>query len=183
MPLQVLNVVINSSNNYETVAGFISNNREKLYQHFNAIREVIIDNYIINKNIAPENYFFNLEPSFISSLFGIQGRLDLMVENRHTDKTRLDIVELKSSKPPNNNVLVKLGVNEQGLYKIYIPLWINHYIQIICYNMLLKVLTTENNDYEIGLSAILYSNSNDDKRMRNVVDNDIAQQEIIKMRN
>ena len=49
--------------------------------------------------------------------------------------------------------------------------------------MLLKVLTTENNDYEIGLSAILYSNSNDDKRMRNVVDNDIAQQEIIKMRN
>lgn len=76
-----------------------------------------------------------IEPTFISSKFGINGRLDLMIEGQ---SNRKDIVELKSSRgvPPL----------EKGF-------WINHEAQAMCYDLL--ILSTFPD--RIGHSSILYS--------------------------
>lgn len=76
-----------------------------------------------------------VEPTFISSKFGINGRLDLMIEGHSNQK---DIIELKSSKgvPP-----LKKGF------------WINHEAQAMCYDLLVSSTFSD----RIGHSSILYS--------------------------
>ena len=77
-----------------------------------------------------------VEPSFISPLYGIQGRLDVMVEYDNYPM-RKDIYELKSGKAPSGDML-----------------WKGNAMQVACYNMLLE--STYGQDRR-GTSAVFYS--------------------------
>ncbi len=78
------------------------------------------------------------EPTFISGKYGLQGRIDMLVEYP-TQLLRKDIVELKSgSFPP-------------AQYKIAKE---DHLLQVACYNLLLESTF----DTRQGVSAILYAN-------------------------
>ncbi|MDD4820051.1 MAG: AAA domain-containing protein [Flavobacteriales bacterium] len=79
-----------------------------------------------------------VEPSFISPLYGIQGRLDVLAEDRN-DSLRKDIYELKSGKAPFGSTL-----------------WQPNSIQVACYNMLLE--STYGKDRR-GTSAVFYSSA------------------------
>lgn len=77
-----------------------------------------------------------IEPTFVAPAFGLQGRLDLLVEGSG-QRDATDIIELKSGKAPN------------GAHT-----WINHQIQVLCYQLLLQSAFPEK---ETGTRAILYS--------------------------
>ena len=79
-----------------------------------------------------------VEPSFISPLYGIQGRLDVIVEYDNYP-LRKDVYELKSGKAPSGG-----------------SLWRANAMQVACYNMLLE--STYGKDRR-GTSAVLYSMS------------------------
>ena len=56
------------------------------------------------------------EPSFISPVYGLQGRLDLLVEHQKQPQ-RKDILELKSGKPytpPKREHLIQVACQEAG---------------------------------------------------------------------
>jgi DNA replication ATP-dependent helicase Dna2 len=91
----------------------------------------------------------SIEPSFISGKYGLQGRLDLMLESAENDNKK-DVIELKSGKAPSTNYSVSIGRNKQ---KAPIGMWYNHLAQVVCYNMLLDS-AYENRS---GSSSILYS--------------------------
>ncbi len=76
-----------------------------------------------------------IEPTFLSAKFGLQGRLDVLVEDKE-DAMRKDIFELKSGKPPKSDV------------------WESHKIQVVCYNLLLSSTYEQERK---GKSAIFYS--------------------------
>ncbi len=90
----------------------------------------------------------SVEPSFISPDYGLQGRLDLLIEY-DSDPLRKDIVELKSGKAPAKEYSIDLP----GGKKIPIGVWNNHLAQTACYNLLLD--SAYNN--RTGTSRILYS--------------------------
>ncbi|MGI9160688.1 MAG: hypothetical protein ACR2K1_13140 [Saprospiraceae bacterium] len=75
-----------------------------------------------------------LEPTFISAQYGIQGRLDLLLEDP-ADPNRKDVVEMKAGKAPN-----------RGLYP-------NHEAQALLYSLLLESTFPGRQ----GTSAILYA--------------------------
>lgn len=106
-----------------------------------------------------------LEPTFISDKFGLQGRLDLLVD--HGPKSnRKDIIELKSSQNyPRAN---------QSLYQ-------NHEAQTMCYDLL---ISSTYND-RIGDSSILYSSVPAEERpLRNVTgEKYLSKQELLMLRN
>jgi DNA replication ATP-dependent helicase Dna2 len=80
------------------------------------------------------------EPTFLSSKFGLQGRIDVLVEfEKEEQKNRKDIIELKSSaKYPDANSSAA---------------WKNDLVQVACYNLLIDSTFEDRN----GISAILYS--------------------------
>ena len=86
--------------------------------HYKNIREVI-KREMVDQNI--EKDFAYVEPSFLSSDYGFQGRLDLLHKPDSGDS--VDIIELKSGKPfmANSN-----GINEA------------HYRQLMIYDMMIK---------------------------------------------
>lgn len=96
--------------------------------HFNTI-DNIAKLYQNNNN--------SLEPTFISEIFGIRGRLDLLVEYPQEVK-RKDVIELKTSKDPR-----PYG---REIYE-------KDHIQATCYNLLLESIDRN----RLGSSAILYS--------------------------
>lgn len=82
-----------------------------------------------------EQYSISTEPSFISPAYGLQGRLDALLEKE--DQYFLKTVfELKSGKAPQSGV------------------WKNHSAQVICYDLLLKSVFGEKRE---GSSLIFYS--------------------------
>lgn len=87
---------------------------------FNNIINTVSDNFV-QQGIDKDGC--NIEPSFYSPKYGIQGRLDLLHINDETQEYR--IVELKSGKPP------QAGLGNTGL-------WSNHAVQTLMYQMLLK---------------------------------------------
>lgn len=70
--------------------------------HFNNLKLFI--HGTLNQIISPGD-IFQLEPSYFSVKFGIQGRLDVLIES---DKNERKIIELKSGKPYNTN---SFGIN------------------------------------------------------------------------
>ncbi len=76
-----------------------------------------------------------IEPTFLSAKFGLQGRLDVLVEDPK-DEMHKDIFELKSGKPPKADV------------------WESHKMQVVCYNLLLSSTYEKQRK---GRSAIFYS--------------------------
>lgn len=106
-----------------------------------------------------------LEPTFISSKFGLQGRLDLLIDHG-TSSNRKDIIELKSTKNyPRAN---------QALYQ-------NHEAQTMCYDLLISSTYPD----RVGYSSILYSSvPAEEKPLRNVPgEKYLSKQELLMLRN
>ena len=81
---------------------------------------------IINKLEKGE---YSTEPSFIAPDFGIQGRLDLLIESENTTT----IMELKSGRSPKINNQIEIGKR-----KISAGAWREHIFQIAGYNLLIE---------------------------------------------
>lgn len=102
------------------------------------------------------------EPSFISARYGLQGRIDLLVEYPG-QADRKDIIELKSTKFPNP---------QQAIARK------DHLVQVACYNLMLQSTFQKRN----GTSAVLYSQDYD-APMRNCGKLDFESQEAMWARN
>jgi hypothetical protein len=102
-----------------------------------------------------------IEPSFLSATWGLQGRLDLMVED-DTDALRKDIYELKSGKAPLN-----------GRCK---P---EHGMQVVGYNMLLESVFGHRRS---GTSAVIYSKAETGVE-RNVTISQTVRWGLLRLRN
>ena len=85
------------------------------------------------------NNKIKIEPTYISPVYGINGRLDALIEPESAPGN-MNIFELKSGKAPKNK-----------------SVWQNHKMQIVCYNLLLK---SAFNEKRKGTSSILYSSTN-----------------------
>jgi DNA replication ATP-dependent helicase Dna2 len=106
-----------------------------------------------------------IEPTFISNKYGLQGRLDLLIDYGK-ENNRKDIIELKSTKSfPNLRY---------GLYH-------NHEAQALCYELLLD--STYSN--RTGSSSILYSSApSEEMPLRSVAkEKYISIQDLLMLRN
>ena len=92
-----------------------------------------------NQVTAFKEHAITTDPCFISPVYGLQGRIDALIEYREEHhRTRKDIFELKSTKRPAHVAKV---AHE------------NELIQVACYNLLLDSTFPDRN----GISAVLYS--------------------------
>lgn len=128
------------------------------------VNSVLLENY--------ENADFSVESSFISPIYGIQGRLDLLAEYSD-DPLRKDIVELKSGSSPSTNYSIIIGKT-----KVPVGVWINHLAQVVAYNLLLDS-TFPNRK---GNSSILYIKT-DDSPLRDVANLPNVAEKMIVHRN
>ncbi|MBB6459114.1 AAA domain-containing protein [Flammeovirga kamogawensis] len=115
------------------------------FKKFMADAEFQFKNIIntVNDNFSQQNIDkdgCNIEPSFYSPKYGLQGRLDLLHINK--DQSEFRIVELKSGKPP------QAGFNNAGLWK-------NHAAQTLMYQMILT--DAYNTDKQNIYPMIFYS--------------------------
>jgi hypothetical protein len=133
--------------------------REKLNEMYRTIQSMHWENV---RRLADEvrTKPTRIEPSFLSARYGLQGRLDLLVEDAD-NPLRKDIIELKSGKAPDFNH------------------WKNYEMQVIGYNMLLRSTFGE---HRTGTSAILYSRAEHDS-LRNVSSTHAAELELLALRN
>jgi len=111
----------------------------------NAILQEISQQYSILQSIVQEwkNAEFTVEASFLSPIYGLQGRVDLLVEYSD-DPQRKTVVELKSGKSPT-------AFNQRG--NAAFGMWKNHEAQIMCYNLLVDSAYPGRK----GDSSVLYS--------------------------
>ncbi|HHG86338.1 MAG TPA: DEAD/DEAH box helicase [Bacteroidetes bacterium] len=129
------------------------------------IRDELRERHIPNlMDCRPELLTGNaiIEPAFFSALYGLQGRLDVMVTFEN-DPLRKEIYELKSGRPPEQANEVKA----------------EHEMQVIAYNMLLK---SAYGNSRKGASAILYSKAKHTP-LRNVDHNFRIEQDLMMARN
>lgn len=115
----------------------------------------------------------SVEPSFLSPKYGLQGRLDLLLEY-YNEKNRKDIIELKSGKAPN----IDYSVSTNSGQIVKTSIWNNHFAQTTCYNILLDSVFKN----RTGTSSILYVSDNIDP-IRNAPNLLQKKQEVIKLRN
>lgn len=101
-----------------------------------------------------------IEPTFFSATYGLQGRLDLLVEDEK-DETLKEVVELKSGKAPDGNP------------------WKSNEMQVVGYNLLLKSTFGK---HRHGSSSIFYSSAGGSP-LRNVVSNEINENMLLMARN
>lgn len=120
-----------------------------------------------------QQFEIQVEPSFFSAELGLQGRMDMLLEdkNQHNNKY---IVELKSGNFPDYPVEFRVSKD----VAFYTPLWHSHYAQTIGYNLLAQSVW----ETRKGSSMVLYSK---DKLtpLREAVNNDLARREFIRSRN
>ncbi len=131
----------------------------ELEAHFDTVKKEII---------AFKAHKLTTEPSFISNIYGLQGRLDLLVEydNNAQKGNRKDIIELKSGKFPANNPF-QLA-------------WDNETTQVACYNLLIDSAFEDRN----GVSAILYSRAKETENpLRDCGKLNFEKQKVMLMRN
>lgn len=114
-----------------------------------------------------------IEPSFFSAEYGLQGRMDLLLED-YNQKNLKHIVELKSGNFPENPVEFRIVKD----ISFFTPLWHSHYAQTIGYNLLADSVW-ENRK---GSSMILYSQDKI-KPLREAVNQEFAKQDFIRSRN
>ncbi|MBC7196350.1 MAG: AAA family ATPase, partial [Deferribacterales bacterium] len=107
-----------------------------------------------------------LEPTFISNKYGLQGRLDMLIDYGRESHQK-DIIELKSTKNyPGINI---------GLYP-------NHEAQTLCYDLLVSSTYPD----RIGYNSILYSSAPiEEEPLRNVDAGEkyLSKQELLLLRN
>lgn len=127
--IEILFLFAEGSENLTKTKLYLEKLKQEIYEsHYNALEET-------------RNRFLNMkkliEPSFISKTFGIQGRLDVLLQSPNEEK-QLDIVELKSGNAP------------------YDGMWENHLLQTILYDLLIQSIIPQRR----GGSYICYSSSN-----------------------
>ncbi len=101
-----------------------------------------------------------IEPSFMSDTYGLQGRLDCMVEDEQ-DANVKDILELKGGSPPI------LGSR------------VAHKMQVTGYNLLLRSAFGKERK---GSSVIFYSKANENP-LRDVLNDRISEHRLLSLRN
>ena len=101
-----------------------------------------------------------IEPTFLSDKYGLQGRLDVMLEYSN-DNNRRDIIELKSGSAPHSGI------------------WPNHLIQLISYNLLLDSSFPN----RTGSCSLLYSKAEIDEALRNAPNSIQSNQDALMLRN
>lgn len=114
-----------------------------------------------------------IEPSFISPDYGLQGRLDLLLEDSEQPLVK-NVIELKSGKAPS----VNLNIQTINGDNIRIGLWHNNLAQTSCYNLLLDSCYKG----RLGNSQILYS-TDPENPFRNAPNIHIKKQEVMDCRN
>lgn len=111
-----------------------------------------------------KNHKLLLEPTFLSEVFGLRGRLDLLVEYED-QPNRQDVIELKTSRDPKN---YGKDIDEKDAY------------QAACYSLLLESA----NPQRTGTSAILYSASAPNHNpLRNSPNDTNTKRSLLKIRN
>ena len=112
-----------------------------------------------------KSYQCIIEPTFISNKYGIQGRLDLLVDYGGKSN-RKDIIELKST---------------ENYPSLAIGLYNNHEAQALCYELLLDSTFPD----RTGSSSILYSSAPiEEKPLRSVAkEKYISIQDLLMLRN
>lgn len=138
--------------------------RPTLAKHFRALRKIA-------KEYAGMK--ISVEPSFISPKYGLQGRLDALIEYEE-DTSRKDVIELKSGKAPN----LEFSIRNPDGSRVPVGIWPNHFAQTTCYNLLLDSTFEE----RTGSSLILYS-KDEDNPLRNSPNIIIKKQEVANCRN
>ena len=129
----------------------------------NAMYEDIRDRHWVNLMKTADSVRgrpVRIEPTFLSARYGLQGRLDLLVED-DTDPLRKDVYELKSGKAPDYHV------------------WSSNEMQVVGYNLLLRSTFGEG---RTGSSAILYS-ADDADPLRNVTSTTASENRLLEVRN
>lgn len=140
--------------------------RAKVHFHYKNLRQHI---QLLDKTQ------FSIEPSFFSPQYGLQGRLDLLLEYQD-EKLRKNVIELKSGKPPGINLMY---MGDGRPYKTGI--WQNNIAQITCYNLLLDSTFKD----RTGTSSILYSSITNayDEPLRNSPNLVSSKKDVIRLRN
>ncbi len=146
-------ILLSLSLGFKTISEIMKNIKS---YHYNNLKRAIKD--IIRNDI--ENKAIKLEPSFLSTEYGLQGRLDALISYKG-DSGKADIIELKSGSSPDYGV------------------WENHKMQVVCYDMLLKNLYSKGRR---GSSCILYS-GNAVNPIRNVACIASYEKDIVMIRN
>jgi len=112
---------------------------------------------------AYKEFPLNLEPTFLSDIYGLRGRLDILVAYPD-DRHHHDVIELKTSKDP----MPWRSVHERDA------------VQAVSYYLLLESV----DPLQTGSSAILYSSVPPlENPLRNVPNDIHAKQQILKLRN
>jgi DNA replication ATP-dependent helicase Dna2 len=103
-----------------------------------------------------------IEPTYFSTDYGLQGRLDLLAINTNRDVK--DIIELKSGSPssPAQNIA-----------------WVNHRMQVVSYDLLLR--STYGSQRQ-GYNAVFYSRC-DTSPYRNIVSDHAEWSQVMHIRN
>lgn len=130
---------------------------EEVKGHFLILQNKFIKDY--------ESLNLNIEPTFVSEIYGLRGRLDVMVSYPEQPDRR-DVIELKTSKDPQKTEF-KL-ISDKDL------------LQATCYNLLLD------STYEgrTGTSAILYSAADlNANPLRNAPNDIYTKQRFMTLRN
>lgn len=129
---------------------------EEVRSHFMTIQNDFIQPY--------KQHQLSIEPTFLSEIFGLRGRLDVLAEYEHNDK-RKDVIELKTGKDPKT---FGLFIADKDA------------VQATCYNLLLDSVYNE----RTGTSAILYSASEPTENpLRNAPNDVSAKRSALKIRN
>lgn len=129
--------------------------KDELIKHFATINSSIVQQF--------KQYNLSIEPTFLSEIFGLRGRLDVLV-NYENDLNRQDVIELKTSKDP----MPWRNVN------------VNDAMQAVSYQLLLESKNPEHS----GSSAILYSAvAPENSPLRNVSNDIRTKRFVLQMRN
>lgn len=112
------------------------------------------------------------ETTFLAPIFGLMGRLDILMEYAD-DPLHKTVIELKSGNAPS----IGLPVNVSNV-NIPMGAWKNHVIQVACYNLLLDSAFPN----RTGDSRLIYAKDMQSP-IRNVMNSHHAKREAILMRN
>ncbi len=144
-------------------------------ESINMLRKSAAGHFFSLKKFIPDIKYdrLSVEPSFISPKYGLQGRLDLMLEF-NDDSKRKDVIELKSGNAPG----LDLKILGDGGIPIKTGIWHNHIAQTTCYNLLLDSTDKD----RTGSSMILYTKA-DQYPFRNTPNIILKKQEVVNARN
>jgi DNA replication ATP-dependent helicase Dna2 len=129
----------------------VNNMRQRAQGHYDRLQSTVTR---LERNSAI------IEPTFLSDEYGLQGRLDVMLEYT-SDVNRKDIIELKSGSAPSSRI------------------WPNHLIQLSSYNLLLDSSFPN----RTGSSSILYSKADIEEALRNAPNIIQSKQDALMLRN